>query len=137
MDPLSISTSAVALIGAVVKTSVTVTKFAQSVRDARQELSTTSRELNDLRTVLELLQHDYNDETMSTQVPAVSSMAGRIQSVLGNCNSIMGDLDQLMAKYDSKQVRWVLFGKDKVIALNAQMAAHTKTLQIALDVSTL
>ncbi|RFU33049.1 hypothetical protein B7463_g3287, partial [Scytalidium lignicola] len=109
MDPLSISTSALALIGAVVKTSTTVTKFAQSVRDAREELSATSRELNDLRTVLELLQHDYNDETMSAQLPAVSSMA----------------------------VRWVLSGKDKVIALNAQLAAHTKTLQIALDVSTL
>lgn len=135
MDPLSISTSVVALIGAVVNTSITVTKFAQSVRDARQELASTSRELNDLRTVLEFMQYDYNSETVLVQLPAVSSMAVQIQSVLENCNKIIGDLDQLVTKYDSKRMQWVLFGKDKVIALNAQLAAHIKTLQLGVNVS--
>lgn len=137
MDPLSISTSAGTLIGAVVKTSATVTKFAQSIHDAHQELSATSQELDNLHTVLELLQHGYNDETMSTHLPTVSSMAMQIHSVLRNCNNIMNDLDQFITKYNSKQVQWMLFGKDKVIAINTQIATHTKILQITLGVSTL
>lgn len=49
----------------------------------------------------------------------------------------MNDLDQFITKYNSKQVQWMLFGKDKVIAINTQIATHTKILQITLGVSTL
>jgi hypothetical protein len=137
MDPLSITASILALVGAVTKTSTAVTKFARSVRDAREELTATCRELANLRMALELLRSDYNEEGISARMPATSGMATRIHSVLESCVDIMADLDSLVAKYDSKQMRWAISGKDKVISVNAQLTAHTKTLQIALDVSTL
>jgi len=135
MDPLSITASSLAIISAIAKTSATVTKFARSVRDAREDVTATSLQLSELSMVIDLLHNDLGDETRLPE--GIRTVSVHIESVLGNCKKILVELDTLVTTFDSRRMQWALSGKSQVVALNSRLDAHTKALQIALDVSTL
>ncbi|KAK0648352.1 hypothetical protein B0T16DRAFT_408072 [Cercophora newfieldiana] len=135
MDPLSITASCLAITAAVTKTATAITVFVRSYRDALQDLGAVSGQLTELRMILDQLREEGGD--VENIIP--SSLNMQILSILGNCDNIMKQLDDVMLKYRgrSAQVRWALFGKDKVQGLSGQLGAHISALHIALEVTTL
>jgi len=135
MDPLSITASCLAIASGVTKTSMAISGFARTYRDAFQDLSAVSGQLTELGMILEQLKDDGRD--VEDVLP--SSLKNKIKSVLGNCQNILDQLEDVMQKYRGKSasIRWVVFGKDKVQGLSSQLSAHISALHIALEVSTL
>ncbi|KAK3353880.1 hypothetical protein B0T25DRAFT_545569 [Lasiosphaeria hispida] len=136
MDPFSLSVSILAVIGAAIKTSKAISDFTQSARDAPTELAATALELDNLTKALELLRSHCKDDRVSMQRPAPLWLV-RLDSVLKSCEEVISDLDKLVAEYRSRRIQYAMSGKDKLKALDAKLAAHTKILQTVLGISTL
>ncbi|KAF8812033.1 hypothetical protein BYT27DRAFT_7183189 [Phlegmacium glaucopus] len=58
MDPLSLTTSCLALLSAVSTATQFVTDFVVSYREARNDIAAVSRELSDLDITLHILKHE-------------------------------------------------------------------------------
>ncbi|KAF8861306.1 hypothetical protein BDZ45DRAFT_740373 [Acephala macrosclerotiorum] len=63
MDPLSITTTCLGLVGTVAKTSIAINGFVRDVRGARSDLDSVSRELQLLKSLLELFVDDAANPT--------------------------------------------------------------------------
>jgi len=103
------------------KTGRTIITFTKSVRNAHEELDTTSQELKNLRQMLELLTSGEDNQLQRF-------------GVLQNCFDILSNLDSLVPNCDSN-IGWALWDKNKVLTLNIQLA-NTRTLQLLLETST-
>ncbi len=142
MDPLSITAGCVSIIGTIAKSSMAIRDFVRDVREARRELGATTRHLAELEMTINLIKDDYtpgNGESEERHIP--ESISAQTKTVIGSCNEILAELDALMEKHSPRRhtspMRWALKGKDEVSALNRQIEAHTRTLAMALEVSTL
>lgn len=135
-DPLSIVASCVGLAAAAAKTSVAITSFIRTTRDARKELTETRTQLTELESVLDLLRHDSEGEGGSA-IP--ESVRSNIEGIIGNCNASIRDLQAVMEKHKAKTgpLRFTFTGKEDILALNRQLSTHTRALNIALDFSAL
>ena len=134
MDPLSIVAASASLIGAVGKTSVVVTEFIRGCRDARADLTAVSRELFELKLVLELLRDDtgtgLDDENL---IPG--AIHQQILSILENCENILGHVNKVLDKHSGRTspIRWTVFGKEEVVVLRTSLEAHRGALSLTLD----
>ena len=142
MDPLSIAAGCVGIIGAIAKSSMAIRDFVRDVREARRELGATARYLAELEMTINLIKDDYtpgDGDSEEGQIP--ESITAQTKTVIGSCHDILAELDALMEKHNPRRhtapLRWALKGKDDVSALNRQIEAHTRTLTMALEVSTL
>ncbi|KAB5566486.1 hypothetical protein GE09DRAFT_1106985 [Coniochaeta sp. 2T2.1] len=113
MDPLSVASGCVGILGAIVKTSTTIRQFVRDVREARGQLSTTAQQLAELEMTISLIKDDHNTETDSVRMP------------------------ETVTKQTAVVIQSCVQGKDEVAALNRQLEAHSRTLQMSLEVSTL
>lgn len=141
MDPLSITTGCIAIIGVIVKTTSTINSFVRDVRDARNELSATTRQLADLTMTLNLICDDHSAENVEIVNQIPESITLQTKSVIESCQDVLTQLDTLLAKYMDVRKRtsfkWASKGKDEVASLNKQLEAHSRTLHMSLDISTL
>ncbi len=142
MDPLSIVAGCVGIVGTIAKSSMTIRAFVRDVREARRELGATARYLAELEMTINLIKDDYtprDEKSEERQIP--ESITAHTQTVIGSCHDLLAELDALMEKHSPRRqtapLVWALKGKDDVSALNRQIEAHTRTLAIALEVSTL
>ncbi|KAF1997400.1 hypothetical protein P154DRAFT_284813 [Amniculicola lignicola CBS 123094] len=136
MDPLSISATCFALVGAIGNVSLTVNSFVRGVRDARSDLDAVSRELGSLRTVLELLGDDaeqyggtHNATTLEKQV----------LDILKNCDITIYTIDKELKRYGdgkkfTKGVMWTVNGRGDMLKLRSNLEAHRAALDLALDI---
>ncbi|KAB5572480.1 hypothetical protein GE09DRAFT_1099675 [Coniochaeta sp. 2T2.1] len=136
MDPLSITSGALACITAIVQTSKAITNFIRGCREARSDLTVISRELSELGIVLELLKDD-SDVADDRVIP--EAIQRQILSILANCKDVIGKIDDLLAQYDGKTgpARWVLSGKRDAANLRQSLEAHRGALGLALETVTL
>ncbi|KAB5583144.1 hypothetical protein GE09DRAFT_292061 [Coniochaeta sp. 2T2.1] len=139
MDPLSVASGCVGIMGAIVKTSSTIRQFVRDVREARGQLSTTAQQLAELEMTISLIEDDHNTETDTVCMP--ETVTKQTAAVIQSCLQVLGELDTVMDQYNPRShrapLKWAFKGKDEVAALNRQLEAHSRTLQMSLEVSTL
>ncbi|KAK3386519.1 hypothetical protein B0H63DRAFT_467895 [Podospora didyma] len=131
MDPLSISTACLTLLGAVGKTALAVTTFIRGCRDAGADLMSISGELTQLQQVLELLK---DDTAVSDNRVLPESLQNQILSILENCTTVLECLNHVLHEHTGKTgaAKWVLFGKSKVAGLRMSLEAHRGSLNLVL-----
>ncbi|KAF2966485.1 hypothetical protein GQX73_g7104 [Xylaria multiplex] len=133
MDPLSITTGAIALLGAVGKTIMAVTSFIRGCREARTDLTAVNRELMELQIVLELLR---DDSAINENDVFPEALRAQVLSVITNCNAIVEQINTVLEKHDasiSTPLRWVVSGKNEVANLRMSLEAHRGSLNLALE----
>jgi uncharacterized protein YoxC len=139
MDPLSIATGCVGLIGTITKLSVSISAFVKDVRGARGDMDSVSRELQSLKSSLELLEMDSQPEGAdSSNPPSVpETLQKQITGIMSNCTGVLEQMQQVLEKYQGKRVDkaaiWALSGKTNVGHLRISLEAHKSALEIALD----
>ncbi|OIW24913.1 hypothetical protein CONLIGDRAFT_75540 [Coniochaeta ligniaria NRRL 30616] len=141
MDPLSIASGCAGIMGAIVKTSSTIREFVRDVREARGQLSTTAQQLTELEMTISLIKDDHDAESGSFAEHMPDSVTKQTATVIQSCRDVLGELDTVMDKYHPRKhrtpLKWAFKGKDEVAALNKQLEAHSRTLQMSLEISTL
>ena len=132
MDPLSITTSCLTLLGTVAKTSLAVTTFIRGCRDARSDLTSISGELTQLHLVLDLLKDDASI-TDGRVIP--ESLQAQILSIIKNCSAVVDNINKVLQNYSGKTgaAKWVAFGKADVAGLRMSLEAHRGSLNLVLE----
>ncbi|RKK92166.1 hypothetical protein BFJ68_g15990 [Fusarium oxysporum] len=132
MDPLSITSACVALLGAVTKTTLAVTNFTRDCRDARSDLTSITGELSQLHLVLELLK----DDTAVTDDRIIpESLQKQILSIIDNCSAVVSKINSILDNHAGKAgvLKWVTFGKTEVVGLRMSLEAHRGSLNLVLE----
>ncbi|OBS20413.1 hypothetical protein FPOA_06783 [Fusarium poae] len=132
MDPLSITTACIGLIGTVAKTTLAVTNFTRECREARSDLTSINGELSQLQLVLELLR---DDTAVSDGQILPESLQEQILSIIDNCSAVVSKIHDVLDKHSSKAgvLKWITFGKNEVIGLRMSLEAHRGSLNLALE----
>jgi hypothetical protein len=134
MDPLSITTGCLALIGAISKTSIFITHFIRGCREARGDLTSVSHELFDLQFVLDFLKEDsavVDDDVLPGFIRA------QILSVIGNCGEVIDKIEKVLNDISESRVpaaRWMVDGKKEVATLKSSLETHRRALNLALEI---
>ncbi|KAK1624309.1 hypothetical protein BDP81DRAFT_410169 [Colletotrichum phormii] len=133
-DPLSIMTACITLIGAIGKTTQAVTNFVRTCRDAREDLAAVSRELSDLRIVLELLIDD-----TATKVSLPAAFGKHVLALVGNCLGVTTEIAGELENHDGRSgpARWAMGGKGNVDQLKTMLETHKGSLNLALELANL
>lgn len=133
-DPLSITTACITLIGAIGKTTQAVTKFVRTCRDAREDLAAVSRELSDLRIVLELL---IDDTATKASLPA--AFEKHVLALVGNCLGVTTEIAGELDNHDGRTgpARWAVGGKETMNQLKTMLETHKGSLNLALELANL
>jgi hypothetical protein len=136
MNPLSITTGCLALLGTVTKVSLQVTSFVRQARDARSDLDAISRELASLKTVLEILSED-----AKTEKAFPDSLVPHISGILKNCGVVLEQIEALIRKHAGggvePAVKWSISGKDDMNKLRSSLEAHKSALDIVVEMVSL
>jgi hypothetical protein len=132
MDPLSIAASCVGLISVIGQSSIAITNFLRGCREARRELLEISRELGDLKVVLELLKDD----------PIPDALRTRILDIMRNCEYVVKQIELVLEKHAGgtrldQAARWALTGRSDVTKLQLTLCAHRGALNLALEMVSL
>ncbi|KAL3593306.1 hypothetical protein FPOAC2_07602 [Fusarium poae] len=132
MDPLSITTACIGLIGTVAKTTLAVTNFTRECREARSDLTSINGELSQLQLLLELLR---DDTAVSDDHILPESLQGQILSIIDNCSAVVSKINDVLDKHSGKAgvLKWVAFGKNEVVGLRMSLEAHRGSLNLALE----
>jgi hypothetical protein len=137
MDPISITTGCLSLVGTIGKVTLTISSFVRKVREARSDLDNVRRELVSLNTVLELLAEDADHQ--SSAFPA--TLSKHITSIVVNCNKVVLDIQSCLDKYESASttgsMKWALSGRDEIEKLRYSLEAHKSALEIGLEMLTM
>jgi hypothetical protein len=133
MDPLSITTSCLALLTAVGKTTVAVTNFIRGCREARADLTAVAAELSQLAVVLELIKDDTAVTGHDHILP--ESLQLQIRSIVGNCAAVIDKIDAALQSYGTRMAaaRWTIYGKSEVAGLRMSLEAHRGSLNLVLE----
>jgi len=136
MDPLSITTGCLTLLGTIGQTSLAITSFVRSCREARGDLAEVARELSELKMVLELLQGGQDVEN-DRIIP--ESLQRQILGILVKCNEILVKIDAVLEKHRGRvgDIRWVATGKNDVANLRQSLEAYRGALSLVLETITL
>ncbi|KAL6912584.1 hypothetical protein FSST1_010344 [Fusarium sambucinum] len=132
MDPLSITTACIGLIGAVATTTLSVTNFTRECREARSDLTSINGEMSQLQLILELLR---DDTTASDDRILPESLQEQILSIIDNCSAVVSKINLVLDKHSGKvgALKWATFGKNEVIGLRISLEAHRASLNLALE----
>ena len=137
MDPLSIATACISLVGVIGKTTIQVGLFVHGIRESRKELDAISRELSSLSLCLSALAND----SASPAAGFPLSLADNVLSVIHNCNEVVHEIDALLAKMSEdsikRKVQWAAYDRKDASTLRLNPEAHKSPLDIALAMITL
>ncbi len=134
MDPLSITTACLTLLGTVGKTGLAVTEFIRGCREARADLTAISGELTQLHLVLDLLKDDAAVSDNSGRV-IPESLQTQILSIIKNCTAVVDNINTVLQNYAGRTgvAKWVAFGKAEVAGLRMSLEAHRGSLSLVLE----
>lgn len=132
MDPLSITTGCLSLLGAIANTTIAISGFVKGCREARRDLTDVSRELSDLKIVLELLKDD-SEAVGEAAIP--EAMHSQIKSLLTGCHGVILTVDKVIQRHEGRlaAVKWVADGKKEVAYLRQSLEAYRGTLSLTLE----
>lgn len=105
----------------------------RDVRDALTEIDAVSRELQSLKTILELLADDLNACTHLLPL----HLEEQISSVLYSCGRVVVQVQACIESHDGpplqKGVMWAAMGKAEMQRLRGPIEVHKTSLSLALD----
>ena len=133
MEPLSIATACLSLVGGTISLSKHIHQFAISTKDARKDMDAFSRELASLQLCIDSLQHE---ETVSRFPDGLKRSLGVI---IRNCNDIVNQMNALLTKLSSgnlgRRVQWSFSSREEAERLRNNLEAHKSAIEIALSIS--
>ncbi|KAK4149172.1 hypothetical protein C8A00DRAFT_19106 [Chaetomidium leptoderma] len=104
MEPLSITTACLSLLGAVAKTSLGVATFIRGCREACSDLTSISGEPTQLHLVLDLLK---DDASVSNSQVIPDSLQAQILSIIKNCSAVIDNLNAVLQNHSGKAFPWM------------------------------
>lgn len=132
MEPLSITTSAIALAGAVAKTALVLSQFSNEFRDAAEDLNAVSAELQALTAIIDPLTRRLSRRRPST-LP--EGLVPQVDDTLSGCVLMVEHIAETVEKYRRNtwtRAKWVLMGKEDVQKLRQSLEAYKMSLSLGL-----
>ncbi|KAK4102411.1 hypothetical protein N658DRAFT_337026 [Parathielavia hyrcaniae] len=115
------------LLSGISSTSAIITRFIRSVRVAHSDLAAVTRDLSDLRLVLELLRDE----------PALPpALQAQMLLVLEGCGNVLIHIDTILARC-SEAARWVGSGRGEISSCRGSLTIFREALALALEVASL
>jgi hypothetical protein len=115
------------LLSGISSTSAIVTRFIRSVRVAHTDLAAVTRDLSDLRLILELLREE-------PAVPLV--LQGQMLLVPESCGNVLIHIDSVLARCPDP-VKWVESGRAEICSCRSSLATFRGALLLTLEVASL
>jgi hypothetical protein len=136
MDPFTIATTCVGLIGAIAQLTTQMKSFVSKFRDTRKDLQSVTAELQSLSMCLECLQHDSSSGAFTYPAQISKSLC----AVLTNCENVTTEMQQLLDRSSSanfnKRLQWASHGREQMKSLRSSLEAHKSVIEIALEMTT-
>jgi hypothetical protein len=148
MDALSVATACLTLVGSITKLSFQIHGFVREVREARGDMDAVSRELQSLKTILEILAEDAETSTTTNSTNGFfpATLGRQISGIVANCGGVVVQIEQCLERHGCGErsgaglragTRWSLVGKGDMEKLRSSLEAHKSALDIALEMVTL
>jgi hypothetical protein len=138
MDPISITTTCLALLSAVSTSTRFITEFIVGCREARNDIATVSRELSDLEITLHILKHQAETSELNR---LSEDLRQYICNITRNCTAVLSDLETLLRKYQGpgldRAAQWTLSGRKEAEKIRRSFEAHKRALDLVVEVTTL
>ena len=115
------------LLSEVSSTSAVITRFIRSVRVAHADLGAVTRNLSDLRLILELLRDE-------RALPL--ALQAQMLLVFESCGNVLIQIDDILARCP-EPTAWAESGRTEISACQASLATYWSALSLALEVSSL
>ncbi|KAK3292904.1 uncharacterized protein B0H64DRAFT_363144 [Chaetomium fimeti] len=115
------------LLSGISSTSAIITRFIRSVRVAHADLAAVTRDLSDLRLILELLRDEPG-------IPLV--LQAQMLLVLESCGNTLIHIDTILARC-SEPTRWIDLGRVEILSCRSNLTRFREALTLALDVASL
>jgi hypothetical protein len=106
------------LLSGISSTSAIITRFIRSVRVAHADLAAVTRDLSDLRLILELLRDEPG-------VPLV--LQGQMLLVLESCGNILIHIDNILARCPDP-AKWIESGRNETASCRSSLAVFREAL---------
>jgi Fungal N-terminal domain of STAND proteins len=133
MDPLSITASALGILGTVTALSMTINTFRKDFTEARTEIDRVTGDLNELSMILSRL-------GSAREIDALpDNLSKDLGGVLKNCKQTVVELEVHLEKSSKKTFRgatWAFSGKKDCLELCRRMESHKLTINTALTMAT-
>jgi len=130
MDPFSITTACLGVIGTISRLSIEIPLFISSVRDARKDMDAVLRELTSLTLCLGAIRDDAQKVSFPTTLLAVVQSCGQIAA------EILSLLERLKER-KSGRIRWSLTEREEVNKLRSSLESHKSCIDVALDMASM
>ncbi|KAK3939216.1 hypothetical protein QBC46DRAFT_438402 [Diplogelasinospora grovesii] len=124
MDPASATRPIEYVLSGVSTTLSSITQFIRSVRTAHADLAAVTRELSDLRLLLELLLEE-------PDIPLL--LQAQVLSLLQHCGDLLIRVDVILTN-SRDAARWAATGRDDMIRLKDSLQTHRQSLSLVLEV---
>jgi hypothetical protein len=133
MDPLSVVLGCFTLVPSIIKTSLSISNFILEVRSARKEMDMITNELNQLKSVLIILDED-TKQCPRDAFPAF--LVDQVKIIVGKCQGAVDDIEKTIRAHNgdrnTKATTWVLFGRNEMETLRKNLEAYKSGLEIAM-----
>lgn len=115
------------LLSGISSTSAIITCFIRSVRVAHTDLAAVTRDLSDLRLILELLRDELG-------VPLL--LQAQVLPVLESCGNVLIQIDSILARCPDA-AKWIELGRAGISTCQSSLATFQEALALALEVASL
>lgn len=132
MDPLSITTSCLALAGCIAKVSGIVIEFTRDARNANKDMDAISAELQALADIL---------TPFTTSLPTLTTvpetLLRRVNTIVG-CATVVDQIDKQLVRYKRNKVfakiGWVVFGQSDMQKLRDNLTGYKTALNLGIQI---
>jgi hypothetical protein len=124
MDPLTITTTCISVVGRIGKASVAIASFVHQYREAQQDMEAIHHELGSLKFVLQIISEDTSGGKEQGLRPRLIK---QIRGMLTDCDDVLIQIIQELSKYSEGgavgKSQWVLSGREDMNKLRSTLAA--------------
>ncbi|KAI1112256.1 hypothetical protein F5Y14DRAFT_422635 [Nemania sp. NC0429] len=135
-DPSSIASGVREVMTATTQTYSLIVKFIRECKESRADLTHITRELSDLKLVLELIRDDNADDATN---PLPDALQSSVQVMLTNCKTVMRLIEETLDRCRRKPgpLLWTRAEMDKAVSLKVSLEAYKNSLNLALETMTM
>ncbi|KAK7433070.1 hypothetical protein QQZ08_000544 [Neonectria magnoliae] len=134
MDPLSIVGTSFALVGALAKTGMVLTRFSTEFRACADDLGGISNELQAIATILDPLTRVLS-RSLKGGLP--ENLFEQVDNTMAGCVSVVAQVEGHILKYQHDKIwtkaKWVVFGQEDMQKLRDSLEVYRMALNIGLQ----
>jgi len=133
MDPLSITTSCLALAGCIAKVSRIIIELTRDARNANRDMDAISTELQALADIL---------TPFATSLPTLTAvpetLLRRVDTIIVGCATVVDQIDKQLVRYKRSKVfakiGWVVFGQSDMQKLRDNLTGYKTALNLGIQI---